>query len=131
MDGAVRSEYGLTTEGQDLLHLLKRFAASLMHFPNDQPMERQSPGNSDQDRQVAGASPQCFLKLRAISGDDIDIVQLNVSRDMMPQGGVGWNMYMWESSGLGFIVTGGPLCIIYAMMLKYRHRSRHEKTAMG
>ena len=59
-DGTVRSEFEITTEGQDLLDALKRFAASLVHSPNSKQMERQLLGNSDK---IAGVSSRCTLGL--------------------------------------------------------------------
>ena len=70
-DGADRPKSGFTMEGQNLLHSLKSFAASLGNASNDPQMERKLPESSDQ---VAGVSLRCIIGLLATNIDEVDIV---------------------------------------------------------
>ena len=69
-DGADRPKSGFTMEGQNLLHSLKSFAASLGNASNDPQMERKLPESSDQ---VAGVSLRCIIGLLATNIDEVDI----------------------------------------------------------
>lgn len=114
-DAAIRPGAGLTIEGQDLLMALKRFAGSLVHSPNGQQMDQQSPGNLDQTQGVSsrrgspamGSYSSDVVKsniAEAINQDDLDIVGFDISGEV--QLIEGWDAHTWESSGLGLIVTG-------------------------
>ncbi|KJA16050.1 hypothetical protein HYPSUDRAFT_171944 [Hypholoma sublateritium FD-334 SS-4] len=96
--GAASPGSGLTTEGQDLLIAMKRFAASLVHSSDGQQTMRQSSGNLDQ---LQGVSSRCDPPIP--DSGDLDVVGLDTSKDVQPL--EGWDAHMWEFSGLGLIVT--------------------------
>lgn len=70
---------GLTTEGQDLLNALKRFAAALVRSTSDQRTERQVPGHLTQ---LHGVTSQRGSSAMSGDADGLDVTELVISGDI-------------------------------------------------
>lgn len=101
VDGAVFHASGLTTEGQELLIALEKFAVSFVHSQGGHQKEHKFSGNLDglQEAQVSSGCGHPTTDITNLA------VEPETSTDIRLLDG--WDGHIWESSGLDLIVTGG------------------------
>lgn len=98
-DGVVRPGSELSTEACDLLDALQRFAATLVHSPNDQQAERLLPVNLDHLQEV---TLKCGCPMT--NSPDLDVMDSNTSGEIWISDGKGG--YIWLPEPFDYMDPG-------------------------